>query len=52
MKKQATCRCDAYPFPHRKDGGKCDRDTRNEALTPEERFNEAADYYFFHKNDR
>jgi len=23
MKKQITCRCDAYRFPHREFGGKC-----------------------------
>lgn len=29
-RKQETCRCNAYPFPHRKDGGKCDQYTREE----------------------
>lgn len=24
-KAQDTCRCASYPFPHRKDGGKCDQ---------------------------
>lgn len=24
--KQETCRCSAYPFPHRKGGGACDPD--------------------------
>lgn len=23
MRSQVTCRCSAYPFPHRKTGGKC-----------------------------
>jgi hypothetical protein len=23
---QKTCNCDAYPFPHRKGGGKCNED--------------------------
>lgn len=23
-KKQVTCWCDAYPFPHRQGGGKCE----------------------------
>lgn len=22
-KQQVTCRCNAYPFPHRRHGGKC-----------------------------
>jgi hypothetical protein len=34
MTRHQTCRCDAYPFPHRKDGGKCDR-TQRDAMKPE-----------------
>ena len=25
MKKEITCRCDAYPYPHRIGSGACDR---------------------------
>jgi hypothetical protein len=28
--KQQTCRCDAYPFPHRLYGGKCEGMTEDE----------------------
>ena len=30
-RKQVTCRCEAYPWPHRKDGGKC-RELYNASL--------------------
>jgi hypothetical protein len=33
-RRPQTCRCDAYPFPHRKDGGKCDR-TQQDLMKPE-----------------
>lgn len=28
--KTALCRCAAYKFPHRKDGGRCVADTRDD----------------------
>ena len=37
MKPRKPCRCEAYPFPHRKYGGKC------EAYDPEAGDEEAAD---------
>lgn len=30
MKKRKPCRCDAYPFPHRELGGKCEGEPRED----------------------
>lgn len=35
-RKQTTCRCEAYPFPHRLDSGKC-RELYNEKVKEEMR---------------
>ncbi len=36
--QQATCRCDAYKFPHRMDGGKCTATEDAQNLDPRPRW--------------